>query len=256
MGALDLRLLSDGTIVVYHRASNVERRFSPIEFERLVTFLLEYYREGRTYLSPVVKVFPSNADEFHKPPKATDDEAVLALWPYRKELYEFVEANKLFIIRYLTLDFVEEVFKKNPEPWRQIGITQFNYVCQIREIVKQAINAVDAKRFSEALQLYEKAKAVFREQGEVFTNTFCKKLQEYCDSLGLYDPDIKCRFCPHRRHLEVDERKQFLKPVKTKGELRELLQGLHDQLGREIERYYRLHREGGTPDGKKKFLES
>lgn len=199
MSALECRVLQDGRIVIYHRTKNIERRFAPGEFKRITTYLLEYYREGTTELSPIgVLAYPSNSLEFHEPPKRIreNDEAVLDLWSHRTQLYMFVETNKLFEIQYLSLDHMEY--------WKSVGIDKFRtlvnqHVFNMNDFIGLLDKAIKAQMIGEAKYYYDKAREAFLNITKWLIENYCDPIQKYADSFGIYDLGIKCKFCPFQK---------------------------------------------------------
>jgi len=84
--------------VGYMEGGERQGLFSIDEFKWMVTFLLEYYEDGTTDLSPVVKQFPQSYWEYRSPPPPEAFPDKIGVWNSRRELYDFVLAENLFPI--------------------------------------------------------------------------------------------------------------------------------------------------------------
>jgi len=191
--ALIIELLEDGRIRVLHPAKNSEFIMNKGTFQWKTTYLLEYYREGTTELSPLVVRLPQNEVEFFEPPKETEDEFLLELWCHRQELFDFAEAQELLQISYLTLDLIGEVINKDLDRWKSVGQES---ALRCLEIKRKLEEALEAESFARLLKLYEEAISMMKSRYEFLRENICNVFQAYCDSLGIYASNIKCKFCP------------------------------------------------------------
>jgi hypothetical protein len=198
LGALDLHALPDGRIIVYHRASNTEKRFALEEFKRIVTWLLEYYREGITDLSPIVKTFPANEQEFEEAPKDCDIKAVLALWRYRFELYRFVKTNNLFRITFP--NHWEGVIKtirakldwlRTQGGWDQKATLGWEIDALYDKILA-------AKTKKQLLPLCKELILKYKDMIALIKKIVCPVIKSYFVKQGIYPDYMKCMYCPFR----------------------------------------------------------
>jgi hypothetical protein len=198
LGALDLHVLSDGRIIVYHRAANTERRFSLEGFKRVVTWLLEYYREGTTDLSPIVKTFPANEQEFEEAPKDRRDEAVLALWPHRFELYRFVKVNNLFDIAFPNHweGVIQTIRAKLDWLRTQGGWDQKAALGWEIDALYDKILAAKTKR--RLLPLLCDLIAKYKQMISMIKQVVCPVIKSYFTKQGIYPDYMKCMYCPFR----------------------------------------------------------
>jgi len=198
LSALECHALKDGRIIIYHRATNVERRFTLDQFKLVVTFLLEYYREGKTDLSPIVKTFPVNKKEFHEAPKDCTIEGVLALWTYRGELYKFVKKHNLFNIMY-------------PNHWEGVIQTIRNRIEELRttggwtekarlgwKVDSLLDEVLKAKTKRELLELLHDLITQYKEMINLIIRVVCPVIQSYFTKQNIYADYFRCSYCPFR----------------------------------------------------------
>jgi hypothetical protein len=111
---------------------------------------------------------------------------------------------------------------------------------QLRSLVESTLKA---RTLQEAKLLYEKGKDLLKQMAVVWAEDYCNELQKYFNSLGLYGTHFRCKYCPHRRHLEVEERKMYFeaKTAKTLKEFKQKMKNFLNYLVFEEERYQKLH---------------